>query len=114
MRSRVWLALELAPRNVSVNTVSPGHHIKPTSITATEFASWPPGRCVEYCDPIDMVDTFAFLALQLTWEGGFTGLHFNAFAGGVDPPRRMGLAPPGHEQCRRYSVPSPESSYRKE
>ena len=73
------LALELASRNVSVNLVSPGYRIKPTSVTAAEFAAWPPERQAEYRDPIDMADAFAFLALQRPREGGLTGQRFNAF-----------------------------------
>jgi NAD(P)-dependent dehydrogenase (short-subunit alcohol dehydrogenase family) len=73
------LALELAPRNVSVNLVSPGYLIKPTSITAAEFASWPAERRATYRDPIDMADAFAFLAVQYPQEGGVTGQRFDAF-----------------------------------
>ncbi len=71
------LAMELQPRNISVNLVSPGYRIKPTSITAAEFAAWPAERRSLYRDPIDMADAFAFLALQ---DGqGVTGQRFNAF-----------------------------------
>ena len=38
------LAMELSPLNISVNLVSPGFPIKPTSITAAEFAAWPAER----------------------------------------------------------------------
>jgi NAD(P)-dependent dehydrogenase (short-subunit alcohol dehydrogenase family) len=74
------LALELASRNVSVNLVSPGYHIKPTSVTAAEFAAWPAERQAEFRDPIDMADAFAFLAVQYPSEGGVTGQRFDAFA----------------------------------
>lgn len=71
------LAMELEPQNISVNLVSPGYRIKPTSVTAAEFAAWPPERRAEYRDPIDMADAFAFLALQ---DGtGVTGHRFNAW-----------------------------------
>lgn len=71
------LAMELQPRNISVNLVSPGYRIKPTSVTAAEFAVWPAERRALYRDPIDMADAFAFLALQ---DGqGVTGQRFNAF-----------------------------------
>jgi 3-oxoacyl-[acyl-carrier protein] reductase len=73
------LALELAPRNVSVNLVSPGYRIKPTSVTAAEFASWPAERQATYRDPIDMADAIAFLAVQYPQEGGVTGKRFDAF-----------------------------------
>jgi 3-hydroxybutyrate dehydrogenase len=71
------LALELQPANISVNLVSPGYRIKPTSVTTAEFESWPADRQAEFRDPIDMVDAFAFLALQ---DGsGVTGQRFDAF-----------------------------------
>jgi NAD(P)-dependent dehydrogenase (short-subunit alcohol dehydrogenase family) len=73
------LAMELAPRNVSVNLVTPGYRIKPTSVTAAEFASWPPERQSEFRDSIDMADAFAWLAVQYPQEGGVTGQRFDAF-----------------------------------
>lgn len=71
------LAMELQPRNISVNVVSPGYSIKPTSITAAEFETWPEERKAKYLDPIDMADGFAFLALQ--GGDGVTGQRFNAY-----------------------------------
>jgi NAD(P)-dependent dehydrogenase (short-subunit alcohol dehydrogenase family) len=73
------LALELAPRNVSVNLVTPGYRIKPTSVTAAEFAAWPEEQQAEYRDPIAMADAFAYLAVQYPAEGGVTGKRFDAF-----------------------------------
>jgi NAD(P)-dependent dehydrogenase (short-subunit alcohol dehydrogenase family) len=73
------LAMELAPLNISVNLVSPGYAIKPTSVTAAEFAAWPAERRNDYRDPIDMADAFAYLALQFPREGGITGKRFDAF-----------------------------------
>jgi 3-oxoacyl-[acyl-carrier protein] reductase len=73
------LAMELAPKNISVNLVSPGYRIKPTSITAAEFATWPEERRAQFRDPIDMGDAFAYLCLQFPGEGGVTGKRFNAF-----------------------------------
>ncbi len=73
------LALELAPRNISVNLVTPGYRIKPTSITAAEFAAWPAERQAEYQDPIAMADAFAYLAVQYPAAGGVTGQRFDAF-----------------------------------
>src|SRR3954469_19897196 len=73
------LAMELAPLNVSVNVVSPGYPIKPTSITAAEFAAWPAERREQYRDPIAMADAFAYLALQYPTEGGITGQRFDAY-----------------------------------
>ena len=74
------LAMELSPLNISVNLVSPGYPIKPTSVTAAEFAAWPAERRNDYRDPIDMADAFAYLALQFPREGGITGQRFDAFA----------------------------------
>src|SRR5215216_2845978 len=73
------LAIELSPLNISVNLVSPGYPIKPTSVTAAEFAAWPAERRDDYRDPIDMADAFAYLALQFPREGGITGRRFDAF-----------------------------------
>jgi NAD(P)-dependent dehydrogenase (short-subunit alcohol dehydrogenase family) len=73
------LAMELSPLNISVNIVSPGYPIKPTSVTAAEFAAWPAERRNEYRDPIDMADAFAYLALQYPHDGGVTGQRFDAY-----------------------------------
>jgi NAD(P)-dependent dehydrogenase (short-subunit alcohol dehydrogenase family) len=73
------LAMELSPLNISVNLVSPGYPIKPTSVTAAEFAAWPAERRNDYRDPIDMADAFAYLVLQFPCEGGVTGQRFDAF-----------------------------------
>jgi NAD(P)-dependent dehydrogenase (short-subunit alcohol dehydrogenase family) len=73
------LAIELSPLNISVNLISPGYPIKPTSVTAAEFAAWPAERRNDYRDPIDMADAFAYLVLQYPCEGGVTGQRFDAF-----------------------------------
>jgi NAD(P)-dependent dehydrogenase (short-subunit alcohol dehydrogenase family) len=96
------LALELAPHNVSVNLVSPGYRIKPTSVTAAEFASWPAERQAEFRDSIDMADAFAYLAVQYPNEGGVTGQRYDAFALSEEV-RRMGWT--GN---RRLSAPERE------
>jgi NAD(P)-dependent dehydrogenase (short-subunit alcohol dehydrogenase family) len=96
------LALELAPHNVSVNLVSPGYRIKPTSVTAAEFASWPAERQAEFRDPIDMADAFAFLAVQYPQEGGVTGQRFDAFEL-AEQVRRLGWT-----GDRRQDVPERE------
>lgn len=71
------LAMELQPSNISVNLISPGYRIKPTSVTAAEFAAWPEERRAQFRDPIDMADAFVFLSLQ---DGtGITGQRFNAW-----------------------------------
>jgi NAD(P)-dependent dehydrogenase (short-subunit alcohol dehydrogenase family) len=74
------LALELVPHNISVNLVTPGYRIKPTSVTAAEFAAWPAERQAEYRDPLAMADAFAWLAVQYPAAGGVTGQRFDAFA----------------------------------
>lgn len=73
------LAMELAPHNISVNLVTPGYRIKPTSVTAAEFAAWPVERQEQFRDPIAMADAFAFLAVQHPAAGGITGQRFDAF-----------------------------------
>jgi NAD(P)-dependent dehydrogenase (short-subunit alcohol dehydrogenase family) len=71
------LAKEVQAQNISVNLMSPGYRIKPTSVTAAEFASWPEAKKSEFRDPIDMADGFAFLCLQ---DGsGLTGQRFDAY-----------------------------------
>lgn len=85
------LAMELAAHNVSVNLVTPGYHIKPTSVTAAEFAAWPEVKQAECRDPIAMADAFAWLAVQYPAEGGVTGQRFDAFAL-AEEVRRMGWA----------------------
>jgi NAD(P)-dependent dehydrogenase (short-subunit alcohol dehydrogenase family) len=70
------LALDLKPYNISVNLVTPGAHIKPTSVTAAEFAAWPARRRSSFRDPIELAEAFAFLVLQ---DGrGVTGQRFSA------------------------------------
>lgn len=97
------LAMELAARNVSVNLVTPGYRIKPTSVTAAEFAAWPAERQAQFRDPIAMADAFAWLAVQYPGDGGVTGQRFDAFelaeevrrTGGMgdrrDAPAREGI-----------------------
>lgn len=71
------LAKEVQAQNISVNLMSPGYRIKPTSVTAAEFALWPEEKKSEFRDPIDMADGFAFLCLQ---DGsGMTGQRFDAY-----------------------------------
>jgi 3-hydroxybutyrate dehydrogenase len=70
------LAMELQQDNISVNLVSPGFRIKPTSVTMAEFETWSDEDKAIFKDPIGMADAFAFLALQ---DGsGVTGKRFNA------------------------------------
>jgi NAD(P)-dependent dehydrogenase (short-subunit alcohol dehydrogenase family) len=97
------LALELAPRNISVNVVSPGYLIKPTSVTAAEFASWPAERRETYRDPIDMADAFAYLVVQYPSEGGVTGQRIDAFEL-AEEVRRRGWT------CGRRGMPEREGA----
>ena len=96
------LALELAPRNIGVNLVTPGYRIKPTSISAAAFAAWPAERRAEFRDSIDMADAFAFLAVQYPAEGGVTGQRYDAFAL-AEEVRRTGWT-----SARRPSAPERE------
>ena len=59
--------------------MTPGYRIKPTSVTAAEFAAWPAERQADFRDPLDMAAAFAFLAVQYPGEGGVTGQRFDAF-----------------------------------
>lgn len=77
------LAEELKPHNVSVNLVTPGKDIgdrpiKPTSVTAAEFAAWPEERRARYRDSMELSDAFVYLALQDA--AAMTGRRFSASA----------------------------------
>ena len=68
------VAREWHGRPVSVNTVSPGTRIKPTGVTAAEFASWPPDRQATVGDPHLLGPAFVLLA---TLRGAPTGCRFD-------------------------------------
>ncbi len=77
------LAEELAPHNVSVNLLTPGQDIgdrplKPTSVTAAEFAAWPEARRVRYRDSMELTEACVYLALQDS--ASLTGRRFSASA----------------------------------
>jgi NAD(P)-dependent dehydrogenase (short-subunit alcohol dehydrogenase family) len=67
-------ALEWRGRPVSVNTVTPGTRIKPTGITAAEFASWPAERQAACVDPAALGPAFVLLA---TLRGIPSGCRFD-------------------------------------
>jgi NAD(P)-dependent dehydrogenase (short-subunit alcohol dehydrogenase family) len=63
------LAEELRAHNISVNLITPGKDIgdrpiKPTSVTAEEFAAWPEERRAGYRDSMELSEAFVYLALQ--------------------------------------------------
>lgn len=71
------LALELAAENIAVNLVTPGIHIKPTSMTMAQFYALSPAEQVQWADPLSTGDGFIYLALQ---NGrGITGQRFNVW-----------------------------------
>lgn len=57
------VALEWRGRPVSVNTVSPGLRIKPTGVTAAEFAAWSADRQAFFQHPVLLGPGFALLAM---------------------------------------------------
>lgn len=68
------VALEWKERPVSVNTVSPGTRIKPTGVTAAEFATWPADKQASIGDPHLLGPAFVLLA---TLRGSPTGCRFD-------------------------------------
>lgn len=77
------LADELRQHNISVNLVTPGRDIgdrpiKPTSVTAFEFARWPPERRARYRDSMELSEAFVYLAMQDA--ASLTGRRFSASA----------------------------------
>jgi NAD(P)-dependent dehydrogenase (short-subunit alcohol dehydrogenase family) len=69
------LALELAGSLVSANTVTPGLHIKPTSITRAEASSSDSAVRAEWADPLRLAPAFCLLA---GLRGQVSGLRFDA------------------------------------
>ena len=69
------VALELEGAPVSINTVTPGLRIKPTSITDADVASGGARNADEWHDPSVLVDAFIFLARL---RGKLSGLRFDA------------------------------------
>jgi 3-oxoacyl-[acyl-carrier protein] reductase len=63
------LALELKPRNIAVNTITPGGlianvRIKPTSVTQADFEAMSPEEQAQWSDSMLLTEAFVFLALQ--------------------------------------------------
>lgn len=69
------LAKEVEGERVSINTLTPGLRIKPTSLTEKEYENLPPERREQWHDPKEIVPAFIFLA-GLRGEVG--GLRFDA------------------------------------
>lgn len=67
-------AIEWRGRPVSINTVTPGARIKPTGISATEFATWPADRRAGYVDPVALGPALVLLA---TLRGAPSGCRFD-------------------------------------
>ena len=69
------LALELSGTRVSVNTVTPGLRIKPTSLTRSEVAETDAAERRAWNDPIELAPAFRFLA---GLRGTVSGFRFDA------------------------------------
>lgn len=69
------LALELGSGNVSVNTVTPGLRIKPTSLTDAQARARPQRERDSWNDPMEIMPAFLFLA---SLRGQVTGRRFDA------------------------------------
>ena len=70
------LALELAGTPVSINTVTPGLRIKPTSLTEADLENARAEERAQWQSPEKLVPAFLYLA---TLRGQATGLRFDAF-----------------------------------
>lgn len=70
------LAIELEPRGIAVNLITPGISIKPTSLSLADFAALPADRRARYADA-DRLGP-AFVALATADERGITGQRFSA------------------------------------
>lgn len=70
------LALELGARNISVNTITPGLKIKPTSLTDEQAQAVPPSVRSSWNDPMEIMPAFLFLA---GLRGQVSGRRFDAF-----------------------------------
>lgn len=69
------LAMELEEYPVSINTVTPGLRIKPTSLSEEEFEKLPPEKKAEWNDPEALTPAFTYLA---GLRGEVNGLRFDA------------------------------------
>ena len=68
------LALEFDTLPLSVNTITPGLHIKPTGLTDKQTVEATPKQQQQWADPLELAPAFTFLA-RLTGE--VQGLRFN-------------------------------------
>jgi NAD(P)-dependent dehydrogenase (short-subunit alcohol dehydrogenase family) len=69
------LAVELAGTKVSINTITPGLRIKPTSLTEEDFAALPEDERREWNDPALLNPAFVYLS---GLRGEVSGLRFDA------------------------------------
>ncbi len=70
------LSLELGGTKVSVNTITPGLRIKPTSLTDEEARTVSEGERASWNDPMEIMPAFLFLA---SLRGQVSGRRFDAF-----------------------------------
>jgi NAD(P)-dependent dehydrogenase (short-subunit alcohol dehydrogenase family) len=70
------LSAESASFNIAANTISPGKHIKPTSVTLAQAKAMPENIRTAWTDPIDLGQAFVWLASQP--PSRFSGLSFSA------------------------------------
>ena len=70
------LALELEGTNVSLNTVTPGLRIKPTSLKEEDIDHVPAADREQWQDPERLVPAFVYLAML---RGAVSGLRFDAY-----------------------------------
>jgi NAD(P)-dependent dehydrogenase (short-subunit alcohol dehydrogenase family) len=69
------LAVELAGQQVSINTITPGLKIKPTSITDEDFTALPEETRRQWNDPVLLNPAFVYLS---GLRGEVSGLRFDA------------------------------------
>ena len=70
------LAMESEVYNIAVNTMGPGKHIKPTSVTRKEAEAMSDEEQNKWIDPIHLAPAFVWLISQPPSK--FTGLRFDA------------------------------------
>ena len=70
------LAMESEVQNIAVNTMGPGKHIKPTSVTRKEAEAMSDAEQSKWTDPIHLAPAFVWLISQPPSK--FTGLRFDA------------------------------------
>lgn len=69
------LAIEFEGKRISINTLTPGLRIKPTSMTEKEYENLSPDKREQWNDPKAIVPAFIFLACL---RGEVGGLRFDA------------------------------------